>query len=163
MTIPQKLAIQIETEENKVVRLYPGGPLQDFYGEELTQIQIAKLAVALLRMCSLNDALLFPIGGIRNPISDIPEQRSGVVYFMRLSNGLINIGFTTQPSQRYKRLDEKYKETLTLLYEIESDDPYALEQQIHQAFESYRVIGEWFSLPDNFIQRLNNNAWVSIP
>jgi hypothetical protein len=78
----------------------------------------------------------------------------GVVYFARRSDGLIKIGFTTRPQQRYDRLAEQQGERLTILHEVETDTPFELEQVAHKVFAEFCVKGEWFNIPENIVQEI---------
>lgn len=82
------------------------------------------------------------------------DPEFGVVYFARRTDGLIKIGYTTRPQQRYDRLAEQQGERLEILHEVESDSPYELEQVAHRVFAEFRVRGEWFDIPTKIIQKI---------
>ncbi len=84
--------------------------------------------------------------------------RPGLVYFALRSDGLIKIGFTTRPKARYQRLTEQQGERLEILHEIKSENPFELEQQIHQELNEYRIKGEWFDLPATVIEEYKSNG-----
>lgn len=91
------------------------------------------------------------------------EIKPGIVYFARRnSDGIIKIGFTSHPRQRYEQLKMKYKEPLEILLEIESEDPFTLEQQIHEELKEYNIEYEWFDLPDEVIEEYKSNGRLPI-
>jgi hypothetical protein len=71
------------------------------------------------------------------------DEQDSYVYFIRSAEtGLIKIGYTTQPEQRFRTLKSKTRETLS--FDYLGPGSYQSEQRYHQVFAADRVHGEWF-------------------
>ena len=71
---------------------------------------------------------------------------SGYVYFLKNpSTGLTKIGYSIQPHVRKAALEIEHG-NLEVVAIAKTDEPYALEQQLHALADSTRVEGEWFRL-----------------
>lgn len=81
------------------------------------------------------------------------EEIAGIVYFLRREDGLTKIGYTRHRDSRYSRLRDKHG-PLEVQAEFPSDNPPALEIQMHKEFAQFRVKGEWFRLPDEEVELL---------
>jgi hypothetical protein len=89
---------------------------------------------------------------VRSPKDGQVKTVSGLVYFVRNTEGLTKIGRTYNLKNRLLRLKHEPRgEGATLIHYIESSDINVLEKTLHQAFASKRVQGEWFNLSDEDI------------
>ena len=81
----------------------------------------------------------------------IDYSREGFVYIFRaVGTNRIKIGISKDPERRLLNLaspQAPYK--LEILYKYWFIDAYALEQNIHRLFCSYRKYGEWFEIPED--------------
>lgn len=127
--------------------------------ESYTEFEIEKLRIA--------DAFLSAIGqptSIKSKAeaqakpSRIKSPRFGFVYLMRnLRNGLVKIGFSTNPKHREGTLQSQEPE-IQLLNKWPST--MANELVIHGWFSKKRVRGEWFALDDSDIERIERSFAV---
>jgi hypothetical protein len=75
-------------------------------------------------------------------------QKKRFVYLMRHSNGLIKIGFSSNPRQREVTLQaEDPMLSMIDCFPAGMD----VEQRLHQIFADLRVRGEWFRLEDRHV------------
>lgn len=80
----------------------------------------------------------------------LPRQ----IYFIKADNGLTKIGLSINLEERFRRLQADSPCVLTLLFTVNSDDAYTLEQDLHKQFAIYRRHGEWFFLSDSALAEI---------
>lgn len=76
------------------------------------------------------------------------------IYFIKADNGLTKIGLTKNVEERFKRLQAVSPCILTLLFTLDSDDAYTLEQEFHSKYSNLRKHGEWFLLSDIILEEI---------
>lgn len=80
------------------------------------------------------------------------KQDNRTVYLIQEGwRGHVKIGITGDVSQRLKSLKTSCPQPLKIL--AHKRFPYAgeIEQELHQKFETYRVRGEWFNIPEHIL------------
>jgi hypothetical protein len=79
----------------------------------------------------------------------VDHSREGFVYIIRaVGTNRIKIGFSKDPEKRLASLTSPQMPfDLELVYKEWFIDAYALEQCMHKTFHRYRVKGEWFEIP----------------
>lgn len=75
----------------------------------------------------------------------IVEGDLGVVYLMK-SGKYYKIGKATHTGNRHYHLSIQLPEKITLVHEIQTDDPFGIEKYWHGRFQDKRLNGEWFDL-----------------
>jgi hypothetical protein len=125
-----------------------------FTPEDIGQLTDGQLIV-LLRWWEKNGEGIYREEHDRHNRGELLDwPRPGVVYLMRRSDGLVKIGFTTRPKERYEKLREQQGERLELLHEIKAENPYDLEQRLHREFSAFNVEHEWFLFPPSVLQEI---------
>ncbi len=82
----------------------------------------------------------------------LTNQQKGFVYLCRDGrNGLVKIGFSTEPKFREKTLQSEVPEVQML---FNFPGTMALEKELHRKYQAHRVRGEWFSLTENEVETL---------
>jgi predicted GIY-YIG superfamily endonuclease len=79
------------------------------------------------------------------------------IYFIKNSSGHIKIGVSDDPLKRLSTLQTSNSSILTLLYtsKCESrEEAFEIEHKLHVMLESYKILGEWFNLPDQWEEKL---------
>jgi hypothetical protein len=79
------------------------------------------------------------------PESGTERAAIGFVYLMR-SAKFYKIGKANQTGRRHRQLAIQLPETLLLVHEIKTDDPFGIEAYWHNRFAEKRRNGEWFEL-----------------
>jgi len=85
-------------------------------------------------------------------IDALPDTvtRPGYVYVIHAeSTNRIKIGHTRNVQTRLADLQTYCPFPVRLLYAVYCDDAPALESLLHGAMGQYRVLGEWFAMPDD--------------
>jgi hypothetical protein len=70
------------------------------------------------------------------------RERPCWVYFIKRSNGLIKIGYSTNVDSRFRSLQNQAGERMQLLGKAPGGR--VLEKELHDLFKDLREIGEWF-------------------
>lgn len=96
------------------------------------------------------------------PIIKEPQNKKGVVYFLKADNGLTKIGETKDIKNRIKAINHGLLNETKLLFYIASEDVCTLEEKLHKRFSKKRVKGEWFDLSDNDIFDIKSKMISSI-
>lgn len=73
------------------------------------------------------------------------DTRDGFVYLMR-SAKFYKIGKANVTGRRHRQLAIQMPESLILVHEIKTDDPFGIEAYWHNRFADKRRNGEWFEL-----------------
>lgn len=77
--------------------------------------------------------------------SSRPVPSEGFVYFIEAERlGLVKIGWGADAARRMSQLQVGSPDRLILLGALLTDDPVALEKELHETFSDQRVHGEWF-------------------
>lgn len=158
--IPDRLAIQFDTGPDGLLRarrLYPDGPLGEFFGEWLSPVQLNAVAAAILMHTNVGDVPWNTTPDIHDAFICRPERlrrpRAGYVYLVREHGGSHKIGWTTHPNRRiWEEISPKLPHPLVLVAAIATDDAIALESALHARFASKRLQGEWFSLGEEDVE-----------
>jgi len=158
--IPDRLSIQFKIMPDGGLcarRLYPDGPLQQFYGEWLTWGQMNGVAAAIL--CHASDTVLWDEAR-PDEIREYPERRQrpersreGYAYLVREHGGAYKIGRAANLAHRvWSQISPKLPYPLSLVAAHQSDDAIELEAAFHEHFSGKRLAGEWFSLDEEDVQ-----------
>ena len=94
-------------------------------------------------------------------MSDMIDQDMGYIYFIENKyNGYIKIGFTKDIKTRLSTLKNQCLQymgedclTLIKLYPCVVSKLNKVEKLLHNDFKQYRVVGEWFNLDKNIIDK----------
>jgi len=78
----------------------------------------------------------------KKEINDAPSPEDGFVY-MLYSRGLIKIGFSVQPHERFRQLRSMSVAPMSLIWL--GHGTRRNEAALHQHFSEYRKKGEWFA------------------
>lgn len=93
----------------------------------------------------------------KRPPEEIPERiadKSGHVYIAASDCGLYKIGMTTgKPKKRVSSLNTSSPTEITLEHSVFCEDCSQLESRLHDAFDEFRVKGEWFELSQGNLGR----------
>jgi hypothetical protein len=82
-----------------------------------------------------------------SPPSQIEQDRSGVVYLLRVGE-FYKIGKSITPEKRYAQLRIQLPQKPELIHEIYTNNVDYVEKHWHKRFAEMRANGEWFSLSD---------------
>ncbi len=85
------------------------------------------------------------------------------IYFIIENENLIDqrikIGFSKEPGKRLKTLQTGNSRKLALMGWIETKNDRALEKQLHQKYEAYQVLNEWYEIDHELVlEELKNSA-----
>lgn len=95
----------------------------------------------VLEICELeSENFIASVTAVKNV-----EGQLGVVYLMK-SGKYYKIGKATHTGNRHYQLSIQLPEKVSLIHEIQTDDPFGIEKYWHGRFESKRLNGEWFNL-----------------
>lgn len=86
-----------------------------------------------------------------------------MIYFIRLGNKFIKIGYSVNPSERLKELQTGSPVKLHLQATLEGS--FQTEKGLHDLFKHLRTKGEWFRYTDEikyFIRVVNQNPVSNI-
>jgi hypothetical protein len=87
-----------------------------------------------------------------------PMLVSGFVYLMRNSrNGLVKIGFSTNPKYREATLQSEEPEVTMIFSALGTRRD---ERSLHHDYLEFRVRGEWFNLTDGQIAEIKEWMWM---
>jgi hypothetical protein len=143
MSIPEQLSIQITRLPDggiQVQELHPEGPLADFMGRQLTQLQVAQVGVALL-----NGSGIWGDFYPSRPPRVENEPGYGFVYLA--SDGTMHkIGRSGDPKGRVLALGRQAGREIRLVHLFDCDDCTVAEVELHRRYAAFRVHGEWFNL-----------------
>lgn len=78
----------------------------------------------------------------------------GWVYVAKSDTGHYKIGRSRTPVDRIKHFDTIMPVEVSIIAIIPCEDHREAEIKLHQMYSQYRVKGEWFSIPDNYISYL---------
>lgn len=82
-----------------------------------------------------------------------------VVYLMKNTNGLYKIGNTSRNTKkRVKELQTGSAAEIFIVEECECKFPTKVESALHKRFARFRIIGEWFDLPDEYVRAFYQEA-----
>lgn len=90
-------------------------------------------------------------------------DKVGKVYFIKSENSnLIKIGLTyNDVNSRLKQIQTGNPEKLIIYRVVETFFPEKLEEYFHLYFEEYQKFGEWFDVPQEAIDNLIDNLWIT--
>lgn len=82
------------------------------------------------------------------------ESREGYVYLVRpIGHNVYKIGCTVDPDERLRRMQRKHRGfQLEYAALVHHWNYFAFEDFLHRKFSRYRLIGEWFVLPDEAVE-----------
>lgn len=84
-----------------------------------------------------------------------------MVYFIKdVNSGLIKIGYSLDPSKRFKQLKASAGLNLKFLGIVKEDVEY--EKELHIKFKNLRVNNEWFKCEDCLVEFINLNSDSSL-
>jgi hypothetical protein len=86
------------------------------------------------------------------------QSPRGYVYLIEGDEGCFKIGKSRNPDARVLQLGTGFSGDLGLVHQIQTDDMRWLESLLHRKFAGQRVRGEWFSLSENDLARLQRVA-----
>ena len=88
---------------------------------------------------------------IRQHASQSSKMSQGFVYLAECSTGHFKIGKSINPTKRIRHFDTQMPVDTWLRHSFPAM-PYAeAEKQLHERFDSHRVDGEWFELPQESV------------
>ena len=97
---------------------------------------------------------------LRKTHEDVPTRKVGeCVYFISHDNGLkdwVKIGKTNNINERLKQLSTGSPYIYKVHKVVYTQDPYTLENTLHQVFAHLRGRGEWFSLESDLKKFLSS-------
>ena len=79
----------------------------------------------------------------------------GYVYLIEDStNNVYKIGATRSNSKRrLQKLQTGNSTPLQIKYLFETEYPFRLESMLHNKYQQYKVLNEWYELPKNIVDR----------
>ena len=80
----------------------------------------------------------------------------GYIYFIQSREGHIKIGFTKDVRKRFMQLQRNNSQELVLLGVMEGD--MMQERFLHDAFEKWRVRGEWYESVEPINRYIGQNV-----
>ena len=81
----------------------------------------------------------------------------GFVYLIAdLNNNIYKIGTTKDLNKRLKTLQTGNANELSLKYSLSTKYPFRLETILHKKFKQYHYNGEWYQLPMDIIDNIEN-------
>ncbi len=83
-----------------------------------------------------------------------PRSTGGYVYLLQSSTGYWKIGRTHSPNNRLRTFNVKLPFEVEYKHLIQTDDMYALENQLHERFKDKRINGEWFTLDSEDVREI---------
>jgi hypothetical protein len=92
-----------------------------------------------------------------SPSTPLPKRDAvpGHVYLFRgVGTDYYKIGCSINPTQRLETVSPVMPFKTELICQIETDDMYGLEAELHEEFAENRQNGEWFKLTDSDVERL---------
>jgi hypothetical protein len=89
----------------------------------------------------------------------IVEGELGVVYLMK-SGKHYKIGKATHTGNRHYQLSIQLPEKVSLVHEIQTDDPFGIEKYWHGRFQDKRLNGEWFELTPSDIAAFKRRKFM---
>jgi Meiotically up-regulated gene 113 len=84
------------------------------------------------------------------------QRKKGVVYVVKNNYGQYKIGRSFRLAQRLQTLNSEYKENLTLIHTIETNDTVVLERSLHKVYKDKNIKGEWFRLTKEDVKNIMN-------
>lgn len=91
----------------------------------------------------------------------LPHESKPVFVYLMKSGSRYKIGVSIDPESRVKQLSTASPLPVELVASRRYDTAYEVEQALHERYNEYRVIGEWFELPkiaaDNLAYELGND------
>jgi len=88
------------------------------------------------------------------------EVTDDYLYVVRHEHGFVKLGWSGDPDRRFGELQKACPYDLTLETTIRSSDGRKAEQIIHEVAEEYHHRGEWYLLPDKFVELLSEWAFI---
>lgn len=81
----------------------------------------------------------------------------GYVYLIEDStNNVYKIGVTRSNSKRrLQKLQTGNSTPLQIKYIFETEYPFRLESMLHNKYQQYKVLNEWYELPKDIVNRFN--------
>ena len=94
-----------------------------------------------------------------SPRKEKRKATKGYVYFLSDGNGYTKIGKTVDVGKRIDDIGIKLPKQPVLLHSIFVKDYTTAETTFHEHYKEYRKQGEWFKLPDEQIEAIQNNIY----
>jgi len=82
------------------------------------------------------------------------NKKVGYVYLIE-SGGLIKIGYTSNFKKRLAQYNT-HNSNVNIVGVFEKENAFLIESILHEAYEDFRVKGEWFDLPKDALCELLN-------
>ena len=83
---------------------------------------------------------------------EAPIDKSGYIYLLEAETGETKIGRTKKLDERVYHFTTKLPMELKVIYYVETNDSYTLEETLHNQYVDKRARGEWFNLNNEDIQ-----------
>jgi len=146
--VPERIVIDIDFSDREkpivfeVRTRHNGDPWRKY----LTDIQVAQIGVALLRILDVRCSdLLRPA-----------DVRSGFVYVAGVGP-LYKIGRTwSSPARRLRDLSRNAHKPMTLVHSFPCDDPTRAEKALHAGLRSHALGHEMFALPPDVLSMVRS-------
>lgn len=69
--------------------------------------------------------------------------------------GLYKIGVAKNPVRRLQKLQTGNPHKLSIVYTYEATYPFRLESMLHNKYRQYKVLNEWYELPEDIVNNFN--------
>jgi len=83
---------------------------------------------------------------IKQNFSNDVEDDNEYVYAIGHPHGFVKIGFSTDPENRFDRLQTGSPYELWIIVQLPVKEPREIESELHEHFAEKHVRGEWFDL-----------------
>jgi predicted transcriptional regulator len=150
----------------------------DLESKDISKFELSISELVIAELCNSHDA--FDLKWIKDKLRhfDLKEDSiyrilkrlaiKGIIRYKHNPNGrhlyliadedekVMKIGVSNNVKSRFKHLQTSSHKRLVLLFEIK--DKGLLERSLHQEFDIFRLVGEWFSYRQEIIDRFNELA-----
>lgn len=99
----------------------------------------------------------------QKPAMSAPKQKAdkpGYVYLLHSESGHYKIGKSIDPRNRKTTIGTKMPHKVTLLYTAKMGRMDEAEETLHYALNTFRVNGEWFDLPPEWLGWVTSGTWL---
>jgi hypothetical protein len=78
----------------------------------------------------------------------------GYVYLMGdRERQVYKIGYSVDPMKRMEKINKRVPIDLIMIHAIPAINAYNSEGVLHRMFKKFKLVGEWFVLPDEQVER----------
>ena len=147
----------------------------DLESKDISKFELSISELVIAELCNSHDD--FDLKFIKDKLSHFSLKqdsiyrilkklaKKGVIKYNHNPNGMdlyliaaedksvMKIGVSNNVKKRFKHIQTSSHKRLVLLFEIK--DKGLLERSLHQEFNNYRLVGEWFVYRQEIIDRFN--------